>query len=102
MENKIKISKQNKITPDCLESFVDIRINDKLFEFTKEEYNAFELFMNKEKFEKHFIGLIDIVNKQKDFIDGINIDERISPIYNTLIWFVKILENEYYKSLKDE
>lgn len=102
MKDKIKISKQIKITPDHLKSFVEIVIEDQFFKFTKEEYDALELFVNKEKFESHFINIIDIVNKQKDFIDAINVDGKVSSTYNTLIWFIKVLENEFYKSLKDE
>lgn len=100
MKEKLKISIQPCITPDTNELFVNVYIEDKIFEFTNDQFKALEGKIEDEKVINSLCRIIDIISEQKDFINKINVNGNLDAYYNLMLWFQTVTERELYETTK--
>jgi hypothetical protein len=100
MKEKAKILIQPCVIPDTNQSFVNVHINNKTFEFTSDEFKALEGKIEDEKVINSLCRVMDIISEQKGFIDKINVSGNLDACYNLILWFQTIVERELYETTK--
>ena len=96
MKEKTKISIQPTMTPYTLESFVNVYIEDKHFQFTANEFKLLESKIENQKAINSLCKINDIVSEQKDFIQKININGNLDSAYNLMLWFNMLVDRQLY------